>query len=250
MTIHLSDRDIRPTTAAAALAAPHASAFEGAGFEGAGLQGTGFQGTGAAGFYARRGKRLLDLVLVILAAPVAVPLILVLAALVALEGGRPFYSQMRVGRGGAAFRMWKLRTMVQEADALLAGHLARDPEARREWDATQKLKRDPRITRMGRILRKTSLDELPQLWNVLNGTMSLVGPRPMMLSQRALYASGFAYFRLRPGITGAWQVSDRNDSDFVDRVRHDDAYERGLSLAADLRILAATVRVVLRGTGY
>lgn len=202
------------------------------------------------GLYTAGGKRLLDLALVMLTAAFSVPLIAFLALLVALEGGRPFYSQLRVGLHGKTFRMWKLRSMVPDADARLEAHLAANPEARAEWNATQKLKNDPRITRLGRLLRKTSFDELPQLFNVLNGTMSLVGPRPMMLDQRALYTNGQAYYRLRPGITGLWQVSDRNDCDFVDRVRYDNDYERHLSLLTDARILAATVRVVLRATGH
>ena len=115
--------------------------------------------------------------------------------------------------------------MVHNADELLEAYLAENPAAKLEWDATQKLKRDPRITLVGRILRKTSLDELPQLWNVLNGTMSLVGPRPMMLCQRASY-SGQSYYNLKPGITGLWQISDRNESEFIARVRYDDVYDR------------------------
>jgi lipopolysaccharide/colanic/teichoic acid biosynthesis glycosyltransferase len=145
--------------------------------------------------------------------------------------------------------MWKLRTMVDNADERLEAYLEANPEARSEWDSSQKLKDDPRITRVGRMLRRTSLDELPQVLNVLTGDMSLVGPRPMMPSQRTLYP-GSAYYRLRPGITGSWQVTDRNDSTFADRARFDTAYERELSLATDVKILLATVRVVLRGTGY
>jgi lipopolysaccharide/colanic/teichoic acid biosynthesis glycosyltransferase len=181
--------------------------------------------------------------------PLALPLICIAALMIALDGHNPFYSQQRVGRNGKAFRMWKLRTMVHNADDLLEAHLAENEAARTEWNATQKLKNDPRITIVGRVLRKTSLDELPQLFNVLNGTMSLVGPRPMMVSQRNSYF-GEAYFRLRPGITGPWQVSDRNECNFVDRVQFDDIYDRGLSLQADLLILVRTVLVVLRGTGY
>jgi lipopolysaccharide/colanic/teichoic acid biosynthesis glycosyltransferase len=193
-------------------------------------------------------KRALDILLVLIAAPVVLPVVLVLALLVMRDGGRPFYGQARLGLGGRSFRMWKLRSMVEGADALLEAHLAADPAARAEWDATQKLKVDPRVTRIGRFLRRSSLDELPQLWNVLVGDMSLVGPRPMMVCQRALYP-GQSYFRLRPGITGPWQVSDRHESDFVDRVRFDDAYDRSLSLGTDLRLLWRTVWVVLRGTG-
>lgn len=193
-------------------------------------------------------KRVLDVTLVLVAAPLVLPVIALLAVLVALDGGKPFYSQLRVGRNGETFRIWKLRSMVRNADARLEQHLAANPRAREEWTTMQKLKDDPRITRLGRILRKGSLDELPQLLNVLLGSMSLVGPRPMMVEQKPLY-DGTAYFRLRPGITGPWQISDRNACSFSGRVRYDEAYDRDLSLTTDLGILARTVIVVLRGTG-
>lgn len=201
------------------------------------------------GLYRNGAKRLFDVLAVLAALPVVLPVVLLLALLVARDGGQPLYSQPRVGRGGRLYRIWKLRTMVVDADARLEAHLAADPAARAEWTATQKLKCDPRITRFGRLLRKSSLDELPQLWNVLTGDMSLVGPRPMMPSQQALY-TGEAYYRLRPGITGPWQVSERNASTFADRAWFDAGYDRDLSLVTDLRLLAATVRVVLRATGY
>jgi lipopolysaccharide/colanic/teichoic acid biosynthesis glycosyltransferase len=145
--------------------------------------------------------------------------------------------------------MWKLRTMVRNADQHLEAYLAQNPTARREWDATQKLKNDPRITPFGRLLRKTSIDELPQLFNVLNGTMSLVGPRPMMLDQEKYY-HGTEYYCMRPGITGLWQVSDRNNCAFRDRVDYDAIYCRELSLKTDLSLLCKTVGVVCRATGH
>jgi lipopolysaccharide/colanic/teichoic acid biosynthesis glycosyltransferase len=145
--------------------------------------------------------------------------------------------------------MLKLRTMVPDADRMLEQFLDRNPEARLEWNSTQKLKADPRITPVGRLLRKTSMDELPQLWNVLIGDMSLVGPRPMMPSQRSLY-SGVAYYALRPGITGPWQVSDRNEVEFSKRAEFDREYEEDISLLTDLGLLLATMRVVIKGTGY
>lgn len=200
--------------------------------------------------YRAAGKRVFDFVAVLLGLPFVLPVLAVLAVLVFLrDGGRPFYSQERVGKDGKLYRIWKLRTMVVDADKLLAAHLAADPAARQEWETTQKLKDDPRITRIGRILRKCSLDELPQLWNVLKGDMSLVGPRPMMPEQRVLYP-GDAYYRLLPGITGPWQVSERNATTFAARAGFDAQYERDLSLGTDLRLLLATVRVVARGTGY
>jgi exopolysaccharide production protein ExoY len=203
----------------------------------------------AGGIYRRWLKRSLDIVLVILTAPVSVPVIVLLALFVRRDGGSAFYLQPRVGRGGQVYRMWKLRTMVADADDRLAAHLSVDPAARQEWDSTQKLKQDPRITRFGRLLRKSSLDELPQLWNVLRGDMSLVGPRPMMVNQQHLYP-GHAYYRLRPGITGPWQVSARNDSSFADRASYDTEYDLDLSLTTDLRLILATLRVVMKATGH
>jgi lipopolysaccharide/colanic/teichoic acid biosynthesis glycosyltransferase len=180
---------------------------------------------------------------------VIAPLMGLMALIIAFDGYNPFYSQMRVGTAGRTFRIWKLRTMVHDADDLLEAYLARNPEARLEWDSTQKLKSDPRITFVGRILRKTSADELQQLLNVLNGTMSLVGPRPMMVCQKPSY-DGEGYYRLRPGITGPWQVSDRNKVSFADRVYYDDLYDQTVSFKTDVLLLLRTVVVVLRGTGY
>jgi exopolysaccharide production protein ExoY len=194
-------------------------------------------------------KRAIDVALVMLFAPFWVPLVALCAGLVALDGHNPFYSQARLGRNGRVFRIWKLRSMVPDADAFLESYLAGDAEARAEWNATQKLKNDPRITPMGRVLRKTSLDELPQLFNVLIGDMSLVGPRPIMVSQKALYP-GRSYYEMRPGLTGLWQVSERNECSFVERVRFDDTYHRLMSFWTDAGILLRTVTVVMRGTGY
>lgn len=201
------------------------------------------------GPYGRFFKRGMDITLVLLSAPVVLPVILLLALAIALTGNMPFYTQLRVGRGGAPFRMWKLRTMVKNADQHLEAYLQKNPDARREWDSTQKLKNDPRITPFGKLLRKTSIDELPQLFNVLNGTMSLVGPRPMMVGQEQYY-DGHAYYEMRPGITGLWQVSDRNDCSFQGRVDYDTAYGRQVSLKTDLGILFKTVGVVWRATGH
>lgn len=201
------------------------------------------------GLYRSGLKRALDIVLVVLAATVVVPVVLIIAVLVMCGGHTPFYWSERVGRGGRVFGMMKLRTMVHDAHDCLEAYLATDPEAAAEWAETQKLKFDPRITAFGRILRKTSLDELPQLWNVLIGDMSLVGPRPMMPTQRGIY-SGSAYYELRPGVTGPWQVSDRNDCGFAKRADFDLEYHGSLSFTNDLRLLGRTTVVVLRGTGY
>jgi lipopolysaccharide/colanic/teichoic acid biosynthesis glycosyltransferase len=200
------------------------------------------------GRYRTGGKRLLDVVLVLLALPVVVVILLPFVLLVALEGGNPFYRQARLGRDARVFGMWKLRSMVPDAERLLDSHLAAHPEARAEWQRDQKLRNDPRITRIGRFIRRTSIDELPQLWNVLMGDMSLVGPRPMMPEQRDLYP-GIAYYAMRPGITGYWQTAVRNESSFAERALYDTAYFRDLSLGTDLRVLRDTVRVLAAPTG-
>lgn len=202
------------------------------------------------GMYRNGLKRALDVMLVLIAAPFIVPFILCTAlALLIIQGGSPFYRQDRVGRYGNIYKMWKFRSMVPDAEARLADYLAANPAARAEWDSTQKLKADPRITRLGRLLRKSSMDEIPQLWNVLLGDMSLVGPRPMMDGQQGMYP-GISYYAMRPGITGFWQVSKRNDSTFADRASFDDRYDREVSLGTDLWLLAATVGVVVRATGH
>ena len=198
--------------------------------------------------YRTTGKRIFDLVLVLGTAWITVPVIAVLALVVLMTGQAPFFVQERIGMHGKTFRMWKLRTMLPKAEERLEAYLAENPEARAEWDAKQKLINDPRVTPIGNWLRKTSFDELPQLWNVFNGTMSLVGPRPMMLGQQGQYI-GKAYYRCRPGMTGLWQVSDRNSCEFVGRVRFDELYDRIMSFGTDVRVLAQTVLVVIRGTG-
>ncbi len=198
----------------------------------------------------RFGKRVLDLTLATLALMSAAPVLLLLMLALWIEGGRPLYLQPRLGKDGRVFRMWKLRSMVVGAERKLAECLAADPALRREWDHTQKLKRDPRITPLGRFLRRTSLDELPQIVNVLKGDMSLVGPRPMLPEQLPLYLHPEAYLTLRPGITGLWQVTARNEDAFVLRAVLDRDYMDRLSLREDLRIIFATFGAVFRATGY
>lgn len=203
----------------------------------------------ANGVYATVGKRCLDVAFILLSLPVALVIIGLCALALRLEGGSAFYRQPRLGRDGKRFQILKLRTMVMDADARLERMLAADPAMRAEWDATQKLKHDPRITRVGNFLRRTSLDELPQLWNVLTGDMSLVGPRPMMPEQLPLYGPAESYFALRPGITGLWQVSERNNSRFDYRAKSDADYASTLSLMGDLSLLLRTSSVVVRRTG-
>lgn len=202
--------------------------------------------------YALYYKRAFDIwitvLVLLLASPFLLPIALVLSALISFDGYNPIFTQRRIGRHGRHFRMFKFRTMVHNADKRLEDYLATNPEAREEWEKHQKLRFDPRITMVGRFLRKTSLDELPQLLNVLRGEMSLVGPRPMMVEQSAFYP-GRAYYLTRPGLTGPWQVSDRHGTSFVDRAAYDDNYLHKLSFRTDLRILFSTVFVVLKGTG-
>jgi lipopolysaccharide/colanic/teichoic acid biosynthesis glycosyltransferase len=194
-------------------------------------------------------KRGFDIAAVLLSAPLILVLIGALALLVRRDGGRAFYCQPRLGKHGRIFLLWKLRSMVPDADARLARHLSEDPAAAAEWAKAQKLRHDPRITGAGRWLRKYSLDELPQLWNVLIGDMSLVGPRPMFPEQQVLYP-GSAYFDFRPGLTGLWQISKRNQCSFAERADFDNRYAQTASFIGDLGILMQTVSVVLRGTGY
>lgn len=200
--------------------------------------------------YRNWGKRLFDLPLALVLLVFAAPALLVLAGLITLDGGRPVFAQLRVGRGGRLYPCYKLRTMAVDAEARLACLLETDPAAAAEWAENQKLSNDPRITRLGGLLRKTSLDELPQLWNVIRGDMSLIGPRPVLAEELKRYgADAESYIRLRPGITGAWQVSGRNSLSYDDRVRLDVEYERRLGFARDLWILIRTAKAVLWATG-
>jgi lipopolysaccharide/colanic/teichoic acid biosynthesis glycosyltransferase len=194
-------------------------------------------------------KRLFDVVLVLLSLPFVLPFLALISAAILLSDGKsPIFRQERVGKDGRRFKIWKFRSMDVDAEAQLQRYLDANPEAKREWETKQKLSYDPRCTAVGRLLRRTSIDELPQIFNVLVGDMSLVGPRPMMPCQQALYP-GQSYYNMRPGMTGAWQVTTRNTSDFSDRAAYDDQYFGRVSLIEDLRILAQTVGVVLRGTG-
>jgi Undecaprenyl-phosphate galactose phosphotransferase WbaP len=179
------------------------------------------------------------------------PLILLIAMLIKLESRGPvLYSQLRIGRDEDHFKVWKFRSMVVNADEVLAGYLNERPDLREEWANRRKLKKDPRMTRVGRFLRRTSLDELPQLWNVINGDMSLVGPRPIVAEEIGAYNHDFGlYVQVLPGITGLWQVSGRNDTTYQDRVALDTYYVRNWSPWLDVYILARTVKVVLGRRG-
>ena len=199
----------------------------------------------------RFAKRLMDVLIVCLVLPSAGIIISLLGILIKLESPGPaFYGHRRVGRDHSSFCVWKLRTMQANGDELLRKALAESGALREEWDRDHKLRRDPRITRVGRFLRKTSLDELPQLWNVLRGEMSLVGPRPIVEEEVASYGQNFSlYCRVTPGLTGLWQVSGRNTVSSRERVHLDSYYVRNWSPWLDLHILARTAKVVLTGQG-
>lgn len=201
--------------------------------------------------YRRFGKRLLDLSLVIAFAPFTIALITLLALITfALDRRNPLFGHARVGQDGQSFRCWKLRSMVPDAEQKLKLLLAGDIEARKEWSTNVKLTKDPRITPFGAFLRRTSLDELPQLWNVLRGDMSLVGARPVTQPELARYGRhAQAYYAQRPGLTGLWQVSGRNDVSYEDRVAMDCDYLERISLKTDLMLILATIREVLRRRG-
>lgn len=202
------------------------------------------------GYYDARGKRVLDLIVILALTPILLPLVALLAALLSADGHSPFFGHARVGRNGTVFRCWKFRTMVPDAEKTLARILASDPQAAREWKENQKLEHDPRITRIGRFLRATSLDELPQFWNILVGDMTLVGPRPVTRDELPRYgAAADTVFALRPGLTGLWQISGRNRIGYEDRVKLDLRYARSLNFFADAVILLKTAKVVVQRTG-
>jgi Undecaprenyl-phosphate galactose phosphotransferase WbaP len=201
--------------------------------------------------WARRIKRALDLSATLLGGLLISPLLLLLVALIRLDSPGPaFYGHRRLGAGGKHFRCWKFRTMHADADRVLEEFLQANPEAQVEWDQNFKLRHDPRVTRIGRFLRKTSLDELPQLWNVLKGEMSLVGPRPIVDDEVSRYGSVYqTYLRIQPGISGFWQVSGRSDTSYAERVKLDAYYVHNWSVWLDIVILARTVHSVLLSRG-
>jgi Undecaprenyl-phosphate galactose phosphotransferase WbaP len=201
--------------------------------------------------YRLRLKRLLDVFLALLLAPPLFPLILLVYAAVRLDSPGPgFYRHTRLGRGGREIKILKFRTMYENADALLSRILETTPEMRREWEKGQKIRRDPRITRVGRFLRKFSLDELPQIINVFGGSMSFVGPRPIVAREIPRYGVAYnTYMQVTPGITGLWQVSGRSDISYAARVALDEYYVANWSVWLDIYILARTLPAVLRRDG-
>jgi Undecaprenyl-phosphate galactose phosphotransferase WbaP len=196
-------------------------------------------------------KRVINILVTILSIPIVLPLFLLFGILIRLDSpGKILYAQTRLGYEGKPFKMLKFRTMVNNADAVLEDHLANCPEAKSEWGEMHKLKDDPRVTRVGRFLRQTSLDELPQLWNVLRGEMSLVGPRPIVAEEITYYGQSYeTYKKVKPGMTGLWQVSGRNDTSYENRVLLDEYYVRHWSIWLDFYILMRTLWAVVAQQG-
>ena len=195
--------------------------------------------------------RILDISMIMLAAPYILLVVVIIAISAKIDSRGPvFYRHERIGRYGRKFYVYKFRTMVQNADQILQDYLNSSPELKTQWLETQKLRQDPRITRLGTLLRKSSLDELPQLWNILLGDMSLVGPRPIVDSEVEKYGQCFdLYIQVRPGLTGLWQVSGRNNTTYEYRVELDEHYVRNRCLKLYFQILWKTIFVVLKKEG-
>lgn len=202
-------------------------------------------------FYKLAGKRIFDIVVSLILLPALLLVMAVIWIAIRRDGGAASFSQQRVGRNGKTFQCYKFRSMVHNAERVLDEMCANNPEIAFEWNTNQKLRNDPRITKVGAFIRKTSLDELPQIFNVLRGDMSLVGPRPFMASQKEIYDAqgGKAYYSLRPGVTGLWQIVSRNDTTFEARARFDESYAKTLSLRGDISLILRTAGVVIVHTG-
>jgi Undecaprenyl-phosphate galactose phosphotransferase WbaP len=196
-------------------------------------------------------KRTMDIALVLpLLAGTALVAIALLVINPLFNPGPLLYRQRRIGQGGGEFGCWKFRTMVPDADRILASYLESHPELRAEWEADHKLKDDPRVTRLGAVMRRLSIDELPQFCNVLVGDMSLVGPRPIVAGEIARYREAFdLYCQVRPGVSGLWQVSGRSDTGYGQRVALDTYYVRNWSVWLDLVVLARTPWAAVAGKG-
>jgi Undecaprenyl-phosphate galactose phosphotransferase WbaP len=196
-------------------------------------------------------KRIMDLVLVITGGIILMPVFLFIALLIKLSSPGPvIYGHARLGQNGKPFRAYKFRSMVSDADERLKKLLASDEKIRKEWESGHKLKDDPRVTKIGKLLRQTSFDEFPQLVNILKGEMSLVGPRPIVEAEVEKYGEDFGrIFSVKPGLTGLWQVSGRSDTDYAERISFDTYYLQSWSMWLDIWVLLKTVSVVLRGKG-
>jgi exopolysaccharide production protein ExoY len=196
-------------------------------------------------------KRLLDLAIALTALILLAPILVMVAVLLkTTTGGNVLFGHQRLGYRGRPFKCLKFQTMVSNGDQVLAAHLRQNPAARLEWETNRKLRDDPRVTPIGRILRSSSLDELPQLFNVLQGSMSIVGPRPIVKAEVERYGTYFnSYLACRPGITGLWQVSGRSDCGYEQRVRLDDSYAKTWSMLRDVLIICKTAVVVISREG-
>jgi len=197
-------------------------------------------------------KRLFDIFFSLVALAFAAPLMLFIAATIKLTaGGAIFFGHERIGRGGRRFCCYKFRTMYPDAERRLKEILKSCPEKRREWEKRHKLKNDPRVTPIGKFLRKSSLDELPQFWNVLKGDLSVVGPRPIVEDEleRHFREKADKILSIRPGITGIWQVSGRSDTSYSNRIRLDEKYVDSRSIALDLKLIAKTIPSMITTKG-
>lgn len=200
--------------------------------------------------YELWGKRTLDLAFALVLLPILLPVIALLWLVVRSGGSRGFFGHRRVGRNGKIFSCYKIQTMVADAEGRLTAYLESNPQAAQEWADTQKLTNDPRITKVGKFLRKTSLDELPQIWNVLAGDMSFVGPRPVTAVEIERYGvHRDTYLELKPGITGVWQVEGRSSGDYFERVQMDRKYAATIGIFSDILLIAKTVTVMIQPTG-
>jgi lipopolysaccharide/colanic/teichoic acid biosynthesis glycosyltransferase len=202
------------------------------------------------GLYERGGKRVFDLAVCLLLLPFVGFVILLLWWLATAIGSSGFFGHKRVGRNGVVFHCWKIRTMIANADRALLLVFKQSPDTKNEWEMNRKLENDPRVLPFGKFLRRTGLDELPQIWNVIRGDMSLVGPRPVTRSELSLFGDARKdYLSVRPGITGLWQVKARRVPCYIRRVKLDRRYARNVTFGQDLRILLWTLPVLFRATG-
>jgi len=196
-------------------------------------------------------KRTVDIVACFLLLPVLAPLFLLIILLIKMDSPGPaIFSHRRILKNGGFFSMWKFRTMCVDSAEVLEDYLAKHPKAKEEWARTHKLRHDPRVTTLGRVLRRFSLDELPQIWNVFLGEMTLVGPRPIVAAEVEKYGECFScYCRVKPGVTGLWQVSGRSELSYPERVALDCKYVRDWSLWMDTKILVKTISCVVNSDG-
>ena len=200
--------------------------------------------------YRHGGKRCFDLLLGFALLPILLPTICILTILNTLSIGSPIFGHTRIGQDGRSFACWKMRTMLPASDHVLTAYLAQNPSAADEWAKTQKLKNDPRVAQFGRFLRRTSLDELPQIWNVIRGDMSFVGPRPITQNELSRYGHAtHKYLSVRPGITGLWQIYGRANGCYKERVQMDTVYCNAITVHQDLALIAMTALVLIKATG-